>query len=123
MRIRYSYKNYPYSERATKLSRSLAILSTWPIYLVAWMPLYLPVSLLLISMDMLTDEMNLLLMIVSWVAMYFVLQELKKKGQEKIERIAKEDYIKYQQAKVRRNANFADVGDMFSSAYGKNNFR
>ena len=115
---KYTYQTYPISERATKLSRAAAILTAWPFTLLCGMLLYLPVALVMISMNLLTDTMNGILLVGCWVIMFFALRKVKTAVDKKIEEIAREDMNRHQQQQTQNSLRFSKFGDLFSSKSG-----
>lgn len=115
--VRFSYKKYAHSKKATALSMLLGFLTSWIMYIVyicIWIP---SVDSLLTGLGLSSDT-SVALAFVSVVGMFFLVKAVRKTAEEDIDNIALEDFKKLQQANSNQNAEFAKVGDMFRSPSG-----
>lgn len=94
MKIRYSYKNYVYSEKATRYSKSLGILTSWIMIVfygfLFWMGMYAVVALI-------SDNETVAMIVgaVLTIPFIFAIFKIKKAIERKIEKIALKDYQEF----------------------------
>lgn len=97
--VRYSYRSYPYSKKATAWSKFLGGITSWPCWIIYFGVIYLSVMLILINTVGVTNAMGDVITIGSLVATPFLVKAVRKAGEKKIEEFAKKDYLKQLQKK------------------------
>ena len=91
--VHYTYRSYPFSTRATNLSRALAICTTWAAILVYALFWLMIVCGLLTALG-LGDNPAMILSLISLTGLFFLIRKIKKTLTSKIERIALADLEK-----------------------------
>lgn len=96
MRVRYTYRNFPFSPKATEMGRKTAILTSWPFCCVFgffWLAI---VNSLLMGIG-LSGDLPIILAFVSLIGFYFVVKKIKKTLNQKIEAVALADLKRLQE--------------------------
>ena len=90
--VRYSYKNYPHSPKATGFSKALALITSWPMFL-----LYIPLANIPVSMlfSLILENPEDPSMCVSIVVAILAVRAIKKAVMRKIDKIAQDDLMKH----------------------------
>lgn len=97
--VRYSYKNYPYSPKATGFSKALAIITSWPMFL-----LYIPLASIPVSalFSLFLEDPDGAALCVSVVVAILAVRAIKKALMRKIDKIAQDDLMKQLKEQARQ---------------------
>lgn len=93
--IRYSYKNYPFSKKATNYSRSLGIMTSWGMC-VLWGFFWTSIWYGILEAIGLSDNIIFPVIIVSYFGLYHIVKKIKEKLNKKIAEIALKDLMELQ---------------------------
>lgn len=90
IKVNYSYNNYKYSEKATRLSKALSILSTYPMYAVYCFFFCGAISILAMSLGI-PDSIYMPASFIMLIPFVIFMKIVRKKLERKIDDIARKD--------------------------------
>ena len=95
VKVNYNYQNYPFSPRATRLSRSVGIL-TAGVPCCLWGFFWAAIVNYIFDCCGMSENMSITLAMLSLPVYIFLIRKLKRKLNEKIQKIAMQDLMELQ---------------------------
>lgn len=96
IRVRYTYRNYPFSTKATNMSRTTAILTSWPMCGVCGFFWFAIIGFYLVKAG-LSEDTSYTIALVSLIGFGFIVHKIKQAMNRKIEAAALADLKKLQE--------------------------